>query len=83
MEWFHKDKVPDNNWNDEIKELKDFFGSVDIPDTSIKLDNAQTVNNVAKFIETHFETIENNNGSIVFIPYLIRLKKMRVVLELF
>ena len=47
----------------------------------IKLDNAQTVNNVAKFIETHFETIENNNGSIVFIPYLIRLKKMRVVLE--
>jgi hypothetical protein len=69
------------NWDKEIKELETFFKTTTLPISPIKLNQAAMINDVSKFIENHLATIVANNGNMIYLPYLRRLKELEVILK--
>lgn len=69
------------NWNKEIKELEDFFDSITLPTSPVKLNNCTTILDVSKFINSHLSTIKSNNGNLIYKPYLSRLQEIKSILE--
>lgn len=68
-------------WRREITELEIFFNSISLPTYPIELNQSTTLLNVAKFIDSHFQTIKSNNGCETFEPYLNRLMELKKYLE--
>lgn len=69
------------NWDKEIKELEDFFDSITLPTSPVKLNNCTTILDVSKFINSHLSTIKSNNGNLIYKPYLSRLQEIKSILE--
>jgi hypothetical protein len=68
------------NWDQQIQELEEYFKSITIPESAIKLDSCTTISDCNKFINNHLATIKTNNGNMTYLPYLERLIKLRTLL---
>ena len=68
------------NWDQQIQELEEYFKSITIPESAIKLDSCTTISDCNKFINSHLATIKRNNGNMTYLPYLERLIKLRTLL---
>lgn len=75
-----KRKKPQLLW--DIAELETFFSMIQLPNEPIKLNDWNTVIDVSKFIESHFATVNANNGKKSFLPYLNRLQKLKRILTI-
>ncbi len=71
-----KETIQTESWTTEIKQLEEFFATVSLPTKPIKLNRAETILNLPKFIEGHMDIIKRNNGNKTFLPYLERLQKI-------
>lgn len=69
------------NWEQDIKELKNYFDKIKPPTEPIKLNSCSTIVNCSLFIKNHFATIEANNGKHIFLPYIKRLKELKAILQ--
>lgn len=69
-----------NLWDNEIKELENFFAGVTLPNQPVKLNQCSTITDINIFIESHFATVKANNGKKSFLPYLNRLQELKQVL---
>lgn len=69
------------NWNGRIMKLKAFFNSIDLPTEEIRLSQCEIITDVQKFIDTHLIRVERYNGNMTFEPYLLRLEKLRNILD--
>lgn len=68
------------NWDKEIKELEDFFDSITLPTSPVKLNACTIILDVSKFINSHMSTIKSNNGILIYKPYLSRLQELKSLL---
>lgn len=66
-----------SSWNAELKELQDFFETIDLPVGPIKLDSGSTITNVQKLISSHLKTLEFYDGNKNFEPFLERLRFLK------
>ncbi len=69
------------DWTEEIKELEEYFNSIELPET-IQLSEGVTIVNVRGFIDGHLTFVKHNNGNQTFMPYLIRLMNLKDLLNL-
>lgn len=69
--------TPAEDWTTEIQELELFFGSVKLPETPIKLNEAETITDCHKFVDSHIATAKANNGKPAFQPYLDRIRNFK------
>lgn len=65
------------NWQQEIKEIENFFTKASYPPQPIELDQCSTICNPQLFIKSHLEYVKKYNGNRVFLPYLERLQKLK------
>jgi hypothetical protein len=70
-----------DNWNAQLEELDSFFKNIKLPKKEIKLNQCATILNVNKFITSHLATVKANNGNLIYLPYLERLQKLKVILK--
>lgn len=68
------------NWENDIKELEQFFGDTELPKGQFRLNNWSVITNVPGFIESHFACVKSNMNVKTFLPYLDRLKELRELL---
>ena len=68
------------NWDEDIKELEHYFKTTTLPTQPVKLNQCSTITNFSLFIESHFATVKANNGKRTFLPYLNRLKDLKMIL---
>ena len=66
-------------WN--LEPLRKFFDEVELPEGDVRLDQCTVITNVKRFIGSHLETLEANNGKMLFIPYGQRLSKLKNILR--
>jgi hypothetical protein len=79
--WFPKPSLEQSKkWDADISELKTFFENITITDKPIKLNQCTIIVNCQSFIESHLTAVKANNGNETFMPYLMRLKRLREVL---
>ncbi len=80
----YKNTAPNNNknenWEQEIAKLQNYFAGITLPSHPIKLNDYSTVSNCSKFIESHLDTVKANNGKPTFSPYLHRLQQIKQLL---
>ncbi len=69
------------NWDGRIMKLKAFFNSIDLPTDEIRLSQCEVITDVQKFITSHLSYVKRYNGDITFEPYLLRLEKMKNILD--
>ncbi len=69
------------NWDGRIMKLETFFNSIDLPTDEIRLSQCEVITNVQKFITSHLACVKRHNGNITFEPYLLRLEKMKNILD--
>lgn len=69
------------NWDGRIMKLEAFFNSIDLPTDEIRLSQCEVIIDVQKFITSHLEYVKRYNGNITFEPYLLRLEKMKNILD--
>ncbi len=81
-EWEEFEEIEEpNHWSNDIIDIESFFNGVDLPTGAIQLDRCTTVTDIPKFIETHLTTIKANRGKGSFMPYLNRLKELKIKLN--
>lgn len=73
-------KEQSQNWDNEIKELENYFSEITLPTQPIKLNNCSTILDCSYFIKNHLTTVKANNGNKVYQPYLNRLQELKEVL---
>lgn len=66
-------------WN--IEELETSFAGRKLPDHPIKLGSCANIIDIQLFIDSHLSTIIANEGKGTFLPYLMRLKELKAILE--
>lgn len=59
-----------------IKELKEFFSTTTIP-KEIRISECEVVVDTQRFIESHIRTLESNSGNRLFLPFYLRLRKLK------
>ena len=69
------------NWDGRIMKLKAFFNSIDLPTDEIRLSRCEVITDVQKFITSHLSYVKRYNGKMTFEPYLLRLEKMKNILD--
>lgn len=69
------------NWDGRIMKLKAFFNSIDLPTDEIRLSQCEIITDVQKFITSHLAYVKRHNGKMTFEPYLLRLEKMKNILD--
>ena len=69
------------NWDGRIMKLKAFFNSIDLPTDEIRLSQCEVITDVQKFITSHLSYVKRYNGRMTFEPYLLRLEKMKNILD--
>lgn len=65
-----------SDWTEKIKELEDFFNSIQLPGT-IKLSEYENITDPKLFVSSHLQMIKAQNGNKTFIPYAMRLNKLK------
>jgi len=70
------------NWAHDIKELQQYFESITLPAYPVTFRQGETITNIPLFIDTHFATLEANNGKRSFLPYLYRMQQLKQYLTL-
>ena len=76
----HPIKEQPQNWNDDIAELENYFTRIVLPTQPVKLNSCSTITNCSLFIESHFATVNANDGKRTFLPYLNRLQELKQLL---
>lgn len=76
-----RDKRAQGNWDGRIMKLKAFFNSIDLPSGEIRLSQCEVITDVQKFVNSHLEYVKRHNGKMTFEPYLLRLEKMKNILD--
>ena len=66
------------NWGEEIADLNEFFKRVLLPNQKIKLSRYKTIINPTKFIESHMAIVSTYNGKRIALPYLNRLRELKI-----
>lgn len=74
------EQIKPENWEQDIKEIKNYFNNITLPIEAFKLNNYSTIVNCALFINNHLATIQTNIGIHTFLPYLKRLKELKKIL---
>jgi hypothetical protein len=69
--------IPKHNQWKEVEELEKYFNKK-LPET-IKLNNFTTIK-CSQFVDSHLQTIKENNGNKTFFPFLLRLMEFKKVL---
>lgn len=69
------------SWEDEVKELKSYFESIEIPRGVVKIDKGTWISDLKKMIETHLSYVENNIDNKAYLPYLKRLRDLKTYFE--
>lgn len=70
------------SWSKDIAELETYFASIELPAQPLELNKCSTIRDCRRFLETHFATVKRNNGNRTFLPYLNRLKELRLIIEI-
>lgn len=68
------------SWDTEIAELENYFAGINLPIQPVKLNRCSTIKDCSLFIESHFTTVKANNGKRAFLPYLKRLRELKIFL---
>lgn len=68
------------SWDNEIKELENYFLGITLPTQPVSLNNCMPIENVRSFIESHLTIVKANNGNKVYQSYLNRLQDLKEVL---
>jgi len=68
------------NWDIEIAELEAYFKTIDHPD-SIVVKPYMKIVDVQKFISSHLTTVKQYSGRTTFLPYLDRLRSLKIFYE--
>jgi hypothetical protein len=64
----------------EVEELEKYFkNNKKLPDT-IKLNHFTTIK-CSQFVDSHLQTIKENNGNKTFFPFLLRLMELKKALD--
>ena len=79
LEIYQKKSIEIENWNIEISNLEVFFNSIELPTMPIKLNQACTINNAQRFVDSHLMFLKTNKKKS-FEPYLNRLKELKLLL---
>jgi len=73
-------RKPDHTWDDEIKQLHEFFDGRVLPET-VRINSWSMIVNTKLFVATHFSMVHHHNGKEVYSSYLERLKELREILK--
>lgn len=66
------------NKDKRIKELEDFFKSIELP-KELRLNKSTYTDDLPKMIQTHLTVVKNQN-KLVYLPYLERLELVKDIL---
>lgn len=66
---------------DVLEKLEEFFSGIELSDEPIQLDVCTVIESPAGFVSSHLEMSRANIKSEVSIPYLLRLIKLKKILE--
>lgn len=80
MQWENRYSKSES-WEQDINELEKYFKAVSMPAKPVKLNQCSSIINIPLFIVSHLAIVKRNNGRIVFLPYLNRLKELKLLLE--
>lgn len=69
------------NWDGRIMKMETFFNSIDLPSGEIRLSQCEVITDIQKFVNSHLAYVKRHNGNITFEPYLLRLEKMKNILD--
>ena len=72
----------DEDWNNAIAELENYFAGIAVPTQPVKLNKCSLIKDCSLFIESHFATVKGNNGNRAFLPYMNRLQELKQVLTI-
>ena len=64
-----------------VAELESFFKSKELPHDPVRLDSCTLITDPAKFVSTEIAIVRANNGNPRFLPYLDRLKQLKILLN--
>ena len=70
------------SWEHNITELEKYFTEIALPTQPVKLSQCYEITDCSLFIKSHFATVKANNGKQAFLPYLNRLKELKLVLTI-
>jgi hypothetical protein len=73
------EKPKPQNWDNEIKELENYYSVINLPTQPVKLNDCSTILDCSYFIKNHLATVKANNGKKTFLPYLNRLQELKEV----
>lgn len=76
-----RNRKAQGNWDGRIMKLKAFFNSIDLPTDEIRLSQCEIITDVQKFVNSHLAYVKRHNGKMTFEPYLLRLEKMKNILD--
>ncbi len=76
-----KESPKSENWEQDITELENYFGSIALPPGPLMLNQCSTVTNISLFIQSHITTLKANNGKQTFSLFLTRLKSLKSILQ--
>ena len=65
----------------EIEQLKQFFAGIELRGTTVQLSRTETIRDIPKFLNTHFEMLYSSQDKNSALPYLDRLRKLRGILS--
>jgi hypothetical protein len=74
------DNPKHENWERDIAELENYFGTIAIPTQTIRLNQNTIITDISKFIDTNLAVVKAYNGKPIFLPYLNRLKELKAKL---
>lgn len=75
-------KIPKReNWDKSIQELETFFNTMLLAKEPLKLNQSSVITDVGKMVNSHLTIIKANNGKKVCLPYLERLRELKLVLQ--
>lgn len=69
------------DWQAETIELKAWFRSIELPSGTVQFDQCSKIIDIRKFLNSHFEVLNENNGKAIFEPFIIRLRKLKEILK--
>ncbi len=75
-----KPRLPKLDWLAEISELETYFQNIENPPSKIKLNQCSTIIDLNKFVSSHVAILKANNGNITLLPFLERLRELKLVL---
>lgn len=78
---FTKKQTEAINWDNEIKELEDFFSKITFPGDPIRLNPCSVVTDPDKFINYHLSTLRHYNGNPAYMIELKQIQDFKAILN--